>query len=393
MGDIGKDLTDLDVADETAKKSVDRPRDPVTKKFVKQPQEEQKPAKDESEPEKDPEIPSELEKPVEEPKPSNIRALGKAYDELKGQRDKEWMPKIQSLEAKTKEYERTIEELRKTAPDLKPVTEKLTALEKERDSLLQELRFSNFQKHPDYIKNFKQPLDEKWAEALAEVDGFEVTLENGSTRPVNASDLSNLGALNLKQRGEQARAWFGDSAPTILGHVKDLIDLSKKHDKAIQDAKKAAADNEASKKEQGTKETAEIAKAYSEVSSQLVAKYPKWFGPDESDPQGNELLKKGFDYGATVFDNKPDTINGETRVLTPVERVKRLAVIKAKAANHDRLVARLKAEQKRASELEAKLAEYESSEPPTDDAGSPGKVTNGDWQSEIEAEIHKLDRR
>ncbi len=124
-----------------------------------------------------------------------------------------------------------------------------------------------------------------------------------------------------------------------------------------------------------------------------MAKYPKWFAPDEADPQGNELLKKGFDYTATVFDNKPDTINGENRPLTPVEKVKRLAVIKAKAANHDRLVARLKAEQKARAEAESKVAEYESSEPPTDDAGSPSRTRNGgDFMSDVEAEIRKLDR-
>jgi len=393
MGDIGKDLSDLDVADETSKKSVDRPRDPVTKRYVKPPQEEQKPTQDESEVEKAVETPPEPEKPVEEAKPSNIRALGKAYDELKSQRDKEWLPKLQSLEAKTKEYERKIEEMGKSAPDLKPINEKLTALEKENQQLREVVRFADYRKSPEFTEKYEKPYNEAWTKAVSEVTQLSMALEDGTSRKATANDLLALANAPLDQLDDLAAQWFPKSAPRVIRHVEKIRDLAEAQDKALEEAKKGAGEFQSKRTLEQQQQQADIAKAYAEVNSQLVAKYPKWFAPDETDPQGNELLKKGFDYGATVFDNKPDTINGETRVLTPLERVKRLAVIKAKAANHDRLVARLKAEQKQRAELEAKLAEYESSEPPTDDAGSPGKVTNGDWQSEIEAEIHKMDKR
>ena len=95
----------MDEADETSKRAPERPRDPVTKKFVKA---EAKPVEAPQKPQEAPEdkeateVPSEPEKPVEAEKPSNIRALGKAYDELKKERDTVYKPKLQSLEAKTK---------------------------------------------------------------------------------------------------------------------------------------------------------------------------------------------------------------------------------------------------------------------------------------------------
>ncbi len=365
----------------------------MTKKFVKPPVDDDQPAKDEPEPEKEPELPTDTEKPVEEPKPSNIRALGKAYDEVKKKVSSEYLPKIQSLEAKTKEYERTIEEMRKGAPDLKPVHEKMTALEKENQQLREVVRFADYRKSPEFTEKYERPYNEAWSKAVSEVTQLTLSMEDGTVRKATANDLLALANAPLDQLDDLAAQWFPKSSPRVIRHVEKIRDLAEQQDKALEEAKKGAGEFQTKRTIEQQAHDAEIAKAYTEVGAQLATKYPKWFAPDETDPQGNELLRKGFDYAGTVFDNKPDTINGENRVLTPVEKVKRLAVIKAKAANHDRLVARLKAEQKRATELEAKLAEYEQSEPPTDGAGSPSGTRNGgDWQSEVEAELRKLDR-
>ena len=394
MGDISSGLADLDTADETSKRAPERPRDPNTKQFTKPDEKPPKePSRDEPEPEKAVESPTELEKPVEEPKPSNIRALGKAYDELKKERDTVYKPKLQSLEAKTKEYEQTIEQLKKSAPDLKPVHEKMTALEKENQQLREVVRFADYRKSPEFIEKYEKPYNEAWGKAVSEITQLTMQTEDGTPRKATANDLLALANAPLDQLDDLASNWFPKSSARVVRHVEKIRDLAEAQDKALEEAKKGAGEFQSKRTLEQQQHDSEIAKAYTEVNAALVQKYPKWFAPDEADPQGNELLKKGFDYGATVFDNKPDTINGETRVLTPLERVKRLAVIKAKSANHDRLVARLKAEQKRATELEFKLAEYENSEPPTDDAGQPGQVTNGNWFDPIESELRKMDKR
>lgn len=117
----------------------------------------------------------------------------------------------------------------------------------------------------------------------------------------------------------------------------------------------------------------------------MTKKYPKWFAPDETDPQGNDILKKGYEYADTVF-----SPNGAQ--LTPEQKAGRLAVIRAKAANHDRLAAKNKSFAARIAELEAKLAEFEKSEPTTDGERSPGSSGVYDPFAEDEAELRKMDR-
>jgi len=124
LGDIGSDLADLDAAGGPSPGPVAPKRDPSTGKFQKpqdkQPDKPKETPKEEGQPEV-PKDEKQPEKPAEEERPSNMRQLGKKYDELKKERDTVLTPKIQSLEAKTKEYERTIEELRTKQPDVKPL--------------------------------------------------------------------------------------------------------------------------------------------------------------------------------------------------------------------------------------------------------------------------------
>lgn len=379
---LGEDMAELTEMEATPQPEP-RPRG-EDGKFQK-PTESPKKPHDKPKEEKAPETPTEPEKPVEEPKPGTMRALGKAYDEKIKLINHELQPKIQSLESKVKEYESKLEQLSKSQPDVKPWQEKLAAIEKENQQLREVVRFADYKKSPEFKEKYEQPYQEYWAKAVSEVTQLTLTTEDGQVRKATANDLLALANAPLDQLDDLAAQWFPKSAPRVIRHVEKIRDLAEAQDKALQEAQKGAGEYQTKQSEAAKKATESFNLAYQGANNELTTKYPKYFAPDDTDPKGNEILKKGFEYADSVF-----SANGN---LTPEQKAGRLAVVRAKAANHDRLVARLKTREAELAEARAELAKYEQSEPPTDEAGNPSEITGPrDFMTEDEAELRKLDR-
>jgi hypothetical protein len=384
LGDIDTELDSLDAADETAKRAPERARDPETKRFTKQPEKAPEKPQDDLKDEKAAETPTEPEKPMEEQKPSNIRALGKAYDELKKERDTVYKPKLQSLESKVKEYERTIEEFKTKQPDIKPVQEKMTALEKENQQLREVVRFADYRRSPEFTDKYEKPYNEAWAKAISEVTQLTMETEDGNQRKATDKDILALANAPLDQLDDLANKWFPRSSARVVRHVEKIRDLAEAQDKALEEAKKGATEFQSKQALEAQNRDKSFVTAYEGAKTELTKKYSKWFAPDETDPKGNDLLKKGFEYADSVFGG-----NGN---LTPEQRAGRLAVMRGKVANHDRLASRLKSVMAERDEALAKLKEYENSEPPTDDAGSPVSNGSSDPMEDAAAELRKMDR-
>lgn len=323
-------------------------------------------------------------KKEDEPKPGTMRALGKAHDALKKERDEVLMPELTSLRAKAKDQERAIAELTARQPDVKPMQERLTALEKENTELHKKLEFSDYKNSKPYLKDIKGPLDSKWSDVISELDGFTVGLADGTTRPVTVTDIGKLAELNLKQRGELAREWFGDSAPTMLGYVKDLIDLSKKHDAALKQAEQTSGEYKNKQTAEATQKNAALSTNFSTTQTELRTKYPKWFSPVEGDVKGNELLKQGQEEFKSVF--------GANGKLTPEEKSRKLAKIGEGYASFLRMAHWHKLDQARIKELETDLAEYEKSGALLDGGGDPNRVGEQSLQEELDETFKKMDR-
>lgn len=370
MGDAMAELEAM-TADPVPEQKSGPKKDPVTGKFTK-PEPKPEPETKEDETEVQPELPVKPEaKKVEEPRAGSMRALGKAYDELKKERDTVWHPKVQKLEAELNELRN------KPAPDNTQVTQRMTQMEKENAALREEIRYVNYQKHPEFAEKYEKPYNEAWTKAVSEVTQLSMETEDGSRRKATSNDLLALANAPLDQIDDLAEKWFGKSAPRVIRHIEKVRDLADAQQHALAEAKKGAGDREKQMMEQAQKQNESVAKAYSETNTELTKKYPNWFAPIEGDEAGTTALNKGYEYADSVFGG-----NGN---LTPEQKVKRLAIIRGKAANHDRLAIQLKARNARIAELEASLAEYEKSTPPTTEGAEPGgdSVNGDDWKDEI----------
>lgn len=381
LSDIKSDMADLDAAGGDAPSHPPAPKRGEDGKFKAS---ETKPGKNETQT-PDPETKlADPETNPDEPKPGTMRALGKKYDALKEERDTVLQPKVQSLEAKVAEYERTVAELKARQPDAGPIQERMTAIQKENEALREEIRYVNYRKHPEFTEKYEKPYEEAWAKAVGEITQLNMEMEDGSVRRATPNDFLALANAPLDQLDDLAQKWFPKSAARVIRHVEKMRDLAEQQSVALENAKKGALEFDQKLMAAMQQQNQAFQQAYNGAGTELVKKYPKWFAPDETDPAGNELLKKGFEFTDTVFGG-----NGN---LNPAQKASRLAVIRAKAANHDRIASRLKAQQTRVAELEAKLADYESSEPPTDRGGQPGSSGGDSWEERTASDFRAMDR-
>lgn len=346
-------------------------------------------------------------KPVEpppEPKPGEVtppapeKPKGQERTaDLRASRDN-WQRKATELEPKVADLERQLAEFRAKPPvDPGPIQAQLKSLQDENARLQETVRFTAYKESREYLETVRKPLDDEWAATAEDINGFTVELADGTSRPVTTTDIMRLGDANLngKQRQDLAREWFGDSAAAILAHVNNLRHLSTKEAQAVANAKTKAGERQTQMTTARTQQDAALGNEYVQSQTALATKYPKWFGPDPADAPGNELLTKGFHYADAVFNNAPvKQENGTMAPLTPPQRVRRLAVIRAKAANHDRLAARVKTMQQTIADLESDLAEFGKSVPGGGTASAPGAAPKyKSLTDEINADFEAADRK
>ncbi len=102
--------------------------------------------------------------------------------------------------------------------------------------------------------------------------------------------------------------------------------------------------------------------------------------------EGNAIFNKGMEYVDQTF-------RGDSSVPEE-QRISRMAIIRNKAANHDRLALHLKNANAQIAELQASLKAFEASEPDAGKtAGEAKTAKSGNWESDAFAEIDALNKR
>jgi len=334
------------------------------------------PAKEEAEETEAPEVAEEKSKPAEQ-KPADKKKVSP------------WKM-VEEYKTKIKEYEAKLAQTgaKEPAPEkLKEYEEKLTAAEKRRMELEQEIQFVNFQKSEKFQKEYQQPYEAAWSKAMTDLSEITV-LDGDSERPLEAKDVLELVNMPLREAKALAEEKFGDFANEVMSHRKDIRTLFEKQTQAIEAAKKEGLEHfqkqaEAQKQEYG-KVTEEIKKVWADANQSAVAdeKYGAYFKPAEGDTEGNQRLAKGFELADRAFSENPLAPG-----LTPEQRrsiVQRHAAVRNRCAAFGRLAYQVSNYQKQIAELNQKLKSYQSSEPETGGskpAAAASKGRGSAWDS------------
>lgn len=307
-----------------------------------------------------------------EAKPVKAAELRAAYDQAK--------KRLADSDRKIAEFERELKTLRdqpKNDAEREELKAKLDAAEKRRSELEDWMRVHEYKQSDEY-KATEAKYTEAWKEAIKEISELTVitTSEDGTEdqRPANSQDLINICNLPLGQAMTEAKAKFGELASVVLAHrktIRDLADAQAKNEAAAKDRSKEWF----SKRDSETKAMSERMQAeWKTLNDDAVKKYPQWFAPDESDPEGNKLLEAGFRLADA----------GMSGQLKPEEAVKVHSAIRNKAAGFDRLVYRLNKANSRITELTKELEAFKSSEPGKGDAEGRKTTVPVSWEDDLE---------
>lgn len=363
-------FADIDKADEASGKQA-------AQKPAAKPAETQKPTEKGQKPaETKPEVAKAPDKTqaATEQKPERAKELRAAYDGLK-EKVKGYESELTGLRAKVQEYEKN------GGGQTKELQDKVAGLEKQNAELLEEVRYQNAEKDPDFKKNHLDPYNEQWAEAVGEIEQLTVTLDDGSTRKGTANDLLALCDTPRDQLAAVIRARFGeDEAADVLMQVKSVRKLAAAAEKARAELR-AKGGERAKEMEARHKQFLEtLDRTWKDRNGELMKQHPDWFGPTEGDTEGNSLLQRTTAFVDEVFLNSK---------LNPLEKAKRSAEVRNMAIAAPKFQRQLKLANDRISELEKELADYQKSSPNGGLGSSPGGEPH---EKSIEDEIDEADR-
>ncbi len=300
-------------------------------------------------------------------KPLPAPELRKAYQDLKTKH-----AQLQS------EYE-TFKKTPRDDPERKTLAEKLQAAEKHRNQLDEELKHAAYERSDEFKKTYHDPFVNAYQMASEVTAQLEVTDAEGNVRAGTAQDFDTLMQIpNAGQAKKWAEEMFGTTGAAILMNQRmEVVKVARAREAALQEARKMGAEREKSRLEASTAQQRALAEKWSSLNNEASEKYPQWFKEVEGDDKGNELLKKGYELADAAF-------NGAN--LSPEKMVELHSAIRNRAAAFGRVAYQNKQQAKRISELEAKLKEYESSEPGPGEGKADGKSEPGelDWERSLE---------
>lgn len=344
---------------------VDKPKETKAEP-AKEPAKAKEPPKKEAAKEPEKTEPTKPEAKTEPEKPAETKPEGKTVEEPK--KPTAWQF-AREQEKKAKELQAEVERLKATStqakpedhPEFKRLSEELEAKSKRLQELEEEVKYVNYERSTEYAEQYDKPYKQAVTDAISSISEFEVTNPDGTVRAATDADFWRIAqAKNAKDASAIAEELFGNptAAAMALMERKRVIDAYNKAERAKQEFRTKGSEREKQMLEQRTKQAKEARAQWEKLNQEAEKKYPDLFAPKEGDTKWNELREKGFERVKAAFEGKSNP------------QLDSMVYMKAGAFDavkyeRDNLRAALK-------DAEAKIAEYEGSEPGT---GSPAKET------------------
>lgn len=274
------------------------------------------------------------------------------------------------LRSKVDGYEKEIAALKAASPAEVPkeIQDRLAAAEAKVKEYEDDIRFTNYQKHPEFIEKYQKPFHAAFAKAIAELSEVAVTDPNtGASRAATADDMQMLLSLPLGKAREVADQMFGAFANDAMAHRRDIKAAFDAQKMALDDAKKNGAEREKQWREQQETQQREvrsvIENTWSAARREATTdpKHGKYFTPIEGDQKGNAALAKGLEFADKVFKLNPmePGISKEERE----DRVRRHAAAFYRQAAYPRMRQWLEERDTEIAALKKEREEWLDSEP------------------------------
>jgi len=207
---------------------------------------------------------------------------------------------------KVKELESKIASFEAQGKDTTALTGRLTAIEKERDAALAELRAAKQEASPEFKEKYEKPFNsyaERARKQVTELSIVEKQDDSGNvvqaSRPATWADFTALYSLPTGKAIEQATAMFGASASYVLGLRDKLLDLDTARQTALEEEKAQFKQRNEAEIANQAKERETVGKTWADTNKRLsesVADYKN----DPEDAELNDARK----HALSVFDSQ-----------------------------------------------------------------------------------------
>lgn len=317
-------------------------------------------------------------KPADEPDVNQMapKQLRKAYAEMK-----EKLAKIQA--------EREAAADPREHPDFKAVSEKLTAAEKRRMELEDNLRYTNFERSQEYKEKYEAPFIEAYNEGRSVVSGLKLT-DPGTQefRQAKPEDFDLIMRItNDEGAAEAIEALFGSGvkATMVANARRDAIKANQSRLKAIDDFRKTGSEREKAQQEQAERMHRDISDNYTKAVKEGEQKYAQWSKPAEGDVKAKEVLERDAQLADVAFFGANGMTREQISALSPelqklfdasgkvhpVVMAKLHAAARNKVAWFGHVNHKLAVANGQLTALKEKLARFEKSEPGPGDGAAP----------------------
>lgn len=283
--------------------------------------------------------------------------------------------------------------------DKKKYDERVTKSEARVKELEDHLRFVDYSKTEDFKKQYVEPYNKAWGEAMSELK--EITVMDPSTqteRAVTAQDMLELVNMPLGKAREIADEVFGKFADDVMAHRKAIKTLFEKQQTALEDARKNGAEHLKNQQEESKRKDGEIrdqvTKLWTSENEAVLKdeKYGAYFAPKDGDEVWNQRLAKGFELVDRALAENPmdPKLNAEQRAAI----IRRHAAVRNRAASWGALRATNEVLAEKNAALEKELSEYKGTEPDLN-GGKPGEkgAVTTDAKTAMFGALNKLAKR
>jgi hypothetical protein len=182
--------------------------------------------------------------------------------------------------------------------------------------------------------------------------------------------------MDLARATKYAQELFGESAGTIMMHRSRVREAWRKAQAGAEEAKAAAIEHDKRTRAQQEEHVGKLKQAYSTGIDEIRTKFPEWFSPDESDPEGNKLLTDGERLADIAFLGDPN--------LGPEQVVRVQSDVRNRAAAFGRMVHRNNKLQARVAELEKELEDYKAGQPGTGKPAGETPAQDTSWEQALD---------
>ena len=243
------------------------------------------------------------------------------------------------------------------------MTGRLTAIEKERDAALAELRAAKQEASLEFKEKYDKPFNAAAERARKQVTELSIVQKVDETtgnvtqeaRPATWEDFSALYSLPVGKAIDQAEALFGNKAQFVLGLREKLLDLDSARATALQEEReqfKAKNEKEIAGR---TVERENVEKTWTETNTRLAESVADY----KNDPEDTEL-NDARKHALGVFDSK---INAADRQDFIQKKVLRDAHIRQRIGAFPVLKLQLTRAQEKITALEAQVKELKGTAP------------------------------